>query len=71
MSRYIITDQELENIIQAAGDVVRGAFGNGSMEKAAHKLERLERTAEGREIPVWATHFAMQGADGEWSFKEI
>lgn len=58
MTRYIITDQELENIIQAAGDLVRGAFGHGDMEKSQDELDRLERRVEAREVPEWATHFA-------------
>ena len=65
MPRYIITDQELENIIQASGDVVRGAFGNGNMGKAQDKLDRLERIVEGREIPDDAIGFYLIDGNGD------
>jgi hypothetical protein len=57
MSWHVITDKELNDIIQAAGDEVRGAFGKGDMEKAAKKLERLERKVEGRQVPTNALGF--------------
>lgn len=71
MTRYIITDQELEAIIQASGDVVRGAFGHGDMQKSQDKLSTLEMIVEARELPEHATHLAMQKDDGRWIYERI
>lgn len=63
MTSYVIHDYELEGIIQAAGDQVRGAFGKGNMEKASDQLFKLEQKVYGREFPDWATHFAALSSD--------
>lgn len=57
MTWHMITDKELNDIIQYAGDEVRGAFGKGNSEKAAERLERLEKKVEGREVPGNALGF--------------
>jgi hypothetical protein len=57
MSWHIITDKELNDIIQAAGDEVRGAFGKGDPEKAEKRLQFLEGKILAREIPGNALGF--------------
>lgn len=64
MNRYIITEKQLDDLIQFAGDEVRGAHGSGSMEKAEERLDRLERKIEKQEVPDWATHFTDCHAEG-------
>lgn len=65
MKTYIITDHELNEIIQAAGDEVRGSFGKGDMEKAADKLEMLERRVEAREVPAYALGWYVIDENGD------
>lgn len=65
MSWHVITDKELNDIIMAAGDEVRGAFGKGDGEKAAERLERLERKVEAREIPADALGFYIIDENGD------
>lgn len=64
MNCYIITEKELNEIIQASGDEVRGAFGKGNGEKAAERLEMLERRVEAREVPAYALGWYVIDYDG-------
>ncbi len=64
MEMYLITAKELEQIIQAAGDEVRGAFGKGNSEKAAERLEMLERRVESRQVPDYAMGWYVIDYDG-------
>jgi hypothetical protein len=65
MSWHVITDKELNDIILAAGDEVRGAFGKGNMERASQRLERLERKVAAREIPADALGFYIIDENGD------
>lgn len=65
MKYLLITSHELNEIIQAAGDEVRGAFGKGNMEKAAARLEMLERRVEAREVPGYAKGWYIIDDNGD------
>lgn len=71
MTRHIITDYELNEIILAAGDEVRASFGKGNPEKAEARLYRFEQIVEAREIPENVLGFYIIDNDGNPKCLEI
>ena len=65
MKYLLITSHELNEIIQAVGDEVRGAFGKGNMEKAVDRLEMLERRGESRAVPAYALGWYVIDDNGD------
>lgn len=68
MTRYWITEEEKTALVLAAGDVVRGAFGRGNMEKAEKELDRIERAIESREMNPVTELVKMLKADPDYRF---
>ena len=63
--KYVITEDELLNIVVTAGDVIRGDFGQGDKQKAQGRLLGLLNKVHTREIEAEVMGFYVIDENGD------
>lgn len=65
MERYLFTEHEVGEVIEAVVNLVRAGFGIGGEKKAAERLEMLEMLIDAREVPDYALGWYVIDENGD------